>query len=100
MVKHIVFWKLKEVAAGNNKDHNALKIKEKLESLQGKIKGLLSIQVGINKNESSDASDICLISEHQTWDDLKFYQDHPLHKEVAQFIGEIRESRSVIDFEF
>ena len=100
MIKHIVFWRLKELAVGNKKEANTLLMKTKLESLQGKIKGLVSIQVGINKNESADACDICLISEHQSWEDLNFYQEHPAHKEVAAFIGEIRESRSVIDFEF
>ena len=37
MVRHIVFWKLKENAEGNDKLKNAEIIKEKLEALNGKI---------------------------------------------------------------
>ena len=100
MIKHIVFWRLKDFAVGSNKNTNALKMIEKLEPMQGKINGLVSLQVGLNKNESADAYDVCLITEHHSWDDLTFYQNHPLHKEVATFIGDISQSRSLVDFEF
>ena len=43
MVKHIVFWKLKDHANGMNKQENALSIKEKLEALNGTIEGLVYI---------------------------------------------------------
>lgn len=37
MVKHIVMWKLKDAVRGNTKTVNAKLMKEKLESLNGKI---------------------------------------------------------------
>ena len=86
--------------AGLGKKATQLKMKEKLESLKGKIEGMVSLQVGINQNENPDAFDVCLITEHHTWKDLQHYQDHPLHKEVASFIGTVRKSRAVADFEF
>ena len=48
MIKHIVMWKLKDEAHGNDKATNAKLIKEKLEALSGKIDGLLKIEVGID----------------------------------------------------
>ena len=65
----------------------------------GKIPPLKSLQVGINENEGNDAFDVCLITEHNSWEDLKAYQDHPIHKEVAVFISEVRKIRAVVDFE-
>jgi hypothetical protein len=87
-------------AEGSDKTSTILEAKGKLESLKGKIDGLISLQVGLNKNETPEAYDLCLITEHPTWKDLQFYQDHPLHKEVAGFIGKIRKTRAVVDFEF
>ncbi len=99
MIKHIVLWTINP-AEGLDKKSTQLKIKEKLESLKGKIEGLVSLQVGVNQNESPEAYDICLITEHPTWKDLQHYQDHPLHKEVGAFFGQVRKSRAVTDFEF
>ena len=99
MIKHIVMWTINS-DEGMDKKTTLLKMKNKLETLQGKIEGLVSLQVGINQNESPEASEICLITEHKTWKDLQFYQDHPLHKEVAAFVGKIRITRAVADFEY
>ena len=99
MIKHIVLWTLKGKADGIDKQEAIAKMKIKLESLTGKIDGLLSLQVGLNKNTSPEAYDICLVTEHISWEALQLYQDHPLHKEVAAYIGEIRKNRAVADFE-
>ncbi len=99
MIKHIVLWTLKGKADGIDKQEAIAKMKIKLESLTGKIDGLLSLQVGLNKNSSPEAYDICLVTEHISWEALQQYQDHPLHKEVATYIGEIRKNRAVADFE-
>jgi hypothetical protein len=85
---------------GMSKKATQLKMQEKLESLKGKIEGLVSLQVGMNHNGSPDAYDVCLITEHRSWKDLQHYQDHPLHKEVAAFVGTVRKTRAVTDFEF
>ena len=50
MIKHLVFWKLKSEALGKTKQENAVLIKEKLEALDGKISGLISIEVGDRKS--------------------------------------------------
>ncbi len=66
MIKHIVAWKLKETAHGNSKKENALIIKEKLESLNGKIEGLVKLEVGIDFSNTENSSDLVLYSEFKT----------------------------------
>jgi hypothetical protein len=99
MIKHIVMWTLKGQDEGMDSKKNALEMKARLESLKGKIDGLASIEVGLNKNETTFAYDICLITTHASWKDLASYQDHPAHKEVGKFIGTIVQSRAIVDFE-
>ena len=99
MIKHIVMWTINP-EEGLDKKSTLLKMKNKLEALKGKIEGLISLQVGLNENESPEAYDICLITEHPTWKDLQFYQEHPLHKEVGAFVSQIRKTRAVADYEF
>lgn len=100
MIKHIVLWTIKDAADGINKQDAIANVKAKLESLSGKIEGLLSLQVGLNKNTTPEAFDICLVTEHTSWEALQFYQGHPLHKEVAGYVNEVRKSRAVADYEF
>lgn len=99
MVKHIVFWKLKETSHGNSKELNAKIIKEKLESLIGKIPGLLVMEVGIDFSCTESSSDLVLYSEFESKKDLENYQEHPEHKAVMPFIMEARSERRVVDYE-
>ena len=98
MIKHIVMWRLKDDS--QNIKSVAMKMKEKLESMKGKIPTLTSIQIGINEKTSNDAYDICLISEHPDWEGLKAYQEHPVHLEVGAFVKEVSKTRTVVDYEF
>lgn len=99
MVKHIVFWKLKDEANGMNKAENAAMIKQKLEALAGQIEGLLRIEVGMDFLHSAESADVVLYSEFTDKAALDFYQQHPLHKAVMPFIGEARSERRVVDYE-
>ena len=58
MIKHIVMWKLKENAHGNTKHENAVLIRNKLESLNGKIEGLIKMEVGIDFSNTENSCDI------------------------------------------
>lgn len=99
MIKHIVFWKLREEALGNDKATNAQLIKEKLEALNGRIEGLLKLEIGIDFVHGSMSGDVALYSEFATKEDLDFYQEHPLHKAVQSFVIEVRSDRMVVDYE-
>lgn len=99
MIKHIVFWKLKEEANGLDKAGNAAAIKEKLESLNGKIEGLIRLEVGMDFLHSAESADVVLYSEFVSKDALAYYQQHPLHQASMPFIAEARSERRVVDYE-
>ena len=100
MVKHIVFWKLKDEANGMSKLENAISIKQKLEDLNGKIEGCIKLEVGFDFLRSAESADVVLYSEFENKEALDFYANHPLHKAVMPFIAEARSERRVVDYEF
>lgn len=99
MIKHIVFWKLKDEANGMSKAENAAAIKQKLEDLNGKIEGCLKLEVGFDFLHSPESADVVLYSEFESKAALEFYANHPLHKAVMPFIAEARSERRVVDYE-
>ena len=99
MIKHIVLWRLKPTALGNDKATNARLIKERLEALQGKIPGLLKLEVGIDFGGGEHSSDVSLYSEFVNRAALDGYQAHPAHKEIAALVTDMRAERRVVDYE-
>ena len=73
MVKHIVFWNLKDEALGNDKAKNALLIKEKLEALNGQIEGLIKLEIGLDFAKGEMSTDIALYSEFESREALDYY---------------------------
>ena len=99
VVKHIVFWKLKAEAHGQPAAENARAIKAKLEALQGRVPGLLKIEVGLDFSRSDSSCDLALYSEFESRAAVDAYQAHPEHKAVMPFIAESRSERRVVDYE-
>jgi len=99
MIKHIVMWKLKDNAEGNNKWVNAQLIKEKLEGLKGKVPQIQNIQVGIAYRHENEDWDVVLISEFETKEKLSEYQKHPEHNIANEFIKKVKSERACVDYE-
>ena len=99
MVKHIVFWTLKESAEGRSAQQNAQDMKVRLEALSNRIPGLLKLEVGIDFGRTEASADVALYSEFTDRDALTRYKDHPEHIAVADFVGKIRQERTVVDYE-
>jgi hypothetical protein len=97
MIKHMVFWKLKDEAMGNDKWENARIIKERLEALPGIIPGLIENEVGLNLNGGE--YDAALYSVFISREALRAYDTHPEHLKVRAFVSEARISRAVVDYE-
>ena len=95
MVKHIILWNLKDEF---NNDEVKKGIKEGIESLMGKIPGLLEISVQTEKLESSTA-DVMLYSVFENEEALKNYAFNPAHVEVADTkVRPFTKSRACLDF--
>lgn len=98
MIKHIVMWKLKDLAEGCSREENAKKIKAMLEALKGKIDQISYLDVGINTINSDMAYDAVLVSEFENVQRLEEYKKHPEHVKVSEFVAKVRESRAVVDY--
>ena len=99
MIKHIVMWKLKTQANGIFKKENMALMKERLEALNGKIPGMIRLEVGSDFSAGRDSYDIVLYSEFETRNDLTSYLNHPEHKKIMPFVAEVREDRKSVDYE-
>jgi hypothetical protein len=98
MIKHIVMFKLKESADGNDKAGNIEALKAKLEALPAQIAEIKFFEVGINFLEANVAYNLALVSEFESKEALYSYQKHPEHIKVAEFVGKTCESRIVVDY--
>lgn len=99
MVKHVILWTLKDELSAEEKAEVKQGIKEGLESLQGKIPGLVDIKVYTNGLASSNA-EVMLDSTFEDEASLKGYAVHPEHVAVAD--GKVRPytaSRTCLDYE-
>ncbi len=99
MIKHIVLWKLKDQAQGNDKAGNARLIKEKLEALKTKVPGLMNLEVGIDFSGTDSSADVALYAEFASREALEEYQDHPEHLAVSAFVMGVRSERRLADYE-
>lgn len=99
MVKHIILWTLKDEFSTDEKDKIKLGIKEGLESLTGRIPGLVDIKVNISGLESSTV-DLMLDSTFEDEAALKAYSVNPSHVEVADTkVRPFTASRACLDYE-
>ena len=99
MVKHVILWNLKEEYSATEKEEIKKNIKTGIESLNGKIPGLIDIKVHITGLESSTA-DLMLDSTLESEEALKNYAVHPDHVEVAnKIVRPHTAKRSCLDFE-
>ncbi len=94
MVKHIVFWKVRN---DENKQANMEHMREILTALVGKVDGLLSAEVGFNFNPIG--YDIALYSTLESREALDRYQVHPDHMKVKEFVHSVVTDRVVVDYD-
>ena len=99
MIKHIVFWKLKEHAEGNGRAVNALKMKVLLDSCARLVPGMLAFEARLAQPGLEATYDVVLYSEFVDRQALDAYQGHPNHVAIKPFIGAVREARQCMDYE-
>lgn len=99
MVKHIVFWTFGPEADERSVRDTALEMRSRLEALNGRIPGLLSLEVGLDFSRGARSADVALHSEFSDRQALETYQTHPEHMAVAGYIGALGLERHVVDYE-
>ncbi|HMO03591.1 MAG TPA: Dabb family protein [Kiritimatiellia bacterium] len=99
MIKHIVLWKVKELADGLDRPQIAAKMKHDLEALRPVIPAIRHLEVGVNCIPSDAAFDVALYSEFDSRTDLEAYMTHPAHQAVVGFVRSVVTARHVVDYE-
>ncbi len=82
MIVNNVLLKLKNPDSGNVSEAQSA-----LLSMKGKIDVLLDIQVEKNIRPEEAAYDVLFITKFASMEDLDAYLAHPVHLEVAKYIG-------------
>lgn len=97
MVRHIVTFQLK----GSPEERRlvAERFKSALLELPSKIDVLESIEVGINANPAEDW-DVVLTAVVPTMADVAVYAGHPAHVAAAALLGNHKNARACVDYEF
>lgn len=98
MLRHVVMWQFKDEAEGRTKAENCRHIKQMLEALPAKISYIRRLEVGINEYSSAMSSDMVLITEFDSKDDLDLYAVNPDHVKISEYVGKVRQSRTVVDY--
>ena len=98
MVKHVILWTLKSEFTEEEKAAARAEAKRRLESLNGKLDGLVSIRVITDRLPSSTA-DMMLDSVFTDREALASYATNPLHLEAAGYVRSVVASRACLDFE-
>ena len=98
MVKHLVFWKMKEMPA-QQREKAIGEIKAGFEALQGVIPGLLRIEFGVDFLRSAQSSDFALYCELESRSALDAYQAHPAHQAMVPMVREVTVERRVVDYD-
>lgn len=94
MITHIVLFKLKDRSIGS-----AEKAIDVLIGMKGKIPQLRHLEVGIDVLHSERSYDVALVTRFDSLTDLRAYQAHPVHVEVATYINSVKDSSAAVDFE-
>ena len=92
MVKHIVFFNLKQ---GVDKEQAVKLTASVLEPLVGKIPGLLELEV----RRAFNGMDYALYSAFESREALDVYAGHPLHQEAKTHFFHLLDSRVAADYE-
>jgi len=99
MVKHLVMWRMRQRGIDLNALGARAEILRAIDAMRVGIDGLRAVELGFNQSRASDASDLALYSEFDTWEALQAYEIHPLHEALKALIGPLRAERRVVDYE-
>ena len=97
MIKHIVMWNVR----GDTPEQKAQAIAHltaSVESLRGRVPGLLHLEIGVDSSRIDYACDVVLYSEFESQAALDAYATHPEHLRVKRELGDLRTARHQVDY--
>jgi hypothetical protein len=78
---------------------NAEEAKKRLEALPADIPQIRTLHVGLDVVHSDVSFDLCLTTTHESVEELKGYQSHPVHVEFGGWLRPLLTARNVVDYE-
>ena len=100
MIKHIVFWKMKDFANGNDAQTNMALAVEKLDAVAAQFPKLRKITHHASLFRGRHYWDYVEEMEFDDLDTLREWAAFPPHAALHDFVEEIREARAAVDYEF
>ncbi len=94
MVRHIVFFRFEDPAV------NIPIVRDSLYALVDKIPEIVSMQIGADFMHSQRSSDMVLIVDFNSREDLEIYDKHPDHQQARVYIHAHRTESRTVDFEY
>ena len=99
MIRHVVMWKFKESAEGRSRRENMELVKERLLALPALIPQIKRLEVSFDFKGSEFSSDLMLLTEFDSREDLESYIVHPDHQKVGPIVRSVTEVRMSHDCE-
>jgi hypothetical protein len=100
MIRHIVFFKLSDGLAIENKLALLKKMEQIFSPIGRKLPFIVEYRTGINFNKASHAWDFAIDSVFSNLEDLKKYQESEEHQQAIKEGSDIEKVKAVIDYEF
>lgn len=97
MIKHIVMWNVRGDTPAE-KARGIAQIQRSFASLQGRIPGLLHLEIGADSSRIDYACDVVLYSEFESQAALDAYTTHPEHLRVKNELLDVRTARHQVDY--
>ena len=98
MVTHVVAWNFKPEIKEEEKASLKADMKKKLESLVGKVPGLLAVTF-VSEPLPGSNREMCLITKHEKAEDIAVYGKHPAHVSVADtYVRPYTADRTCVNF--
>lgn len=91
MLTHVVLMKFTDAK-------HAPEAKERLEALGPVVEEIRGVTVGLDAVRGEASYDLALITQHESLEELKAYQAHPAHLEVAAWLRPLLAARATVDF--
>jgi ABC-type molybdenum transport system ATPase subunit/photorepair protein PhrA len=91
-------WKIISDEENRSKEEISQKIKDLLEGLNGKIPGIVKLEVGINTLKADNVFDVVLIGDFESKEAYEAYSKHEEHAKVVPFFQKLKLERSIVDY--
>ncbi|MFM9745363.1 Dabb family protein, partial [Streptomyces brasiliscabiei] len=97
-LRHVVAFRMAAEDAADRAAH-AAEAARRLNALEGVVPSLRAMSAGANTLFPDQHWDLVLVADFDDAEGLAAYAVHPVHEEVAGYIGSVRADRVAVDFE-